>query len=136
MVAATEHFLTHLSNSNQTGKTLVTATEESTLLLLLLHSLAPVQEVKLSKGVKGIIRKHLVSSVWMPGNMHIQMDTAVHLTLVSITCVLVHLYTKMHKKVLACRDLSITVCPLVMGYISVSAEVTMHRKLQRFRGHC
>lgn len=36
-----------------------------------------VSEINLSKGVRGIIRKHLASSIWVLGNIQVQMDTTV-----------------------------------------------------------
>lgn len=44
--------------------------------LLSQATLTVVSEMNLSKGVRGIIRKHLASSIWVLGNIQVQMDTA------------------------------------------------------------
>lgn len=90
--------------------------------------LATMWDLKLPHGGRSIIREHRLISVQVPGNLKWwegrdgTSDSRVN-----------HL-CPWCTQILTFNDLSITVCPLVLGYISIYALVRMHWKLQQYRG--
>lgn len=93
------------------------------------------QQCKMSNGGRRIIRGHQLSCVEVPGNVkgwHERDGTSD--SRVNHLCP----FSPLRRGGYGFWPLmtfSITVCPLVMGYIRIYALVRMHWKLQRFRGH-